>query len=286
MADELAQKACDDGIPSMPPSIPSKTRTSALRLSPAHARKTGTAAAAARERRGVARPVTLAIDVGGSHVKAALLGATGHLVSERLRLPTPDPLTPKGLLAMLIDLAETLDAHDRVSVGINGLVDGGRIYAIPVTANPAFRGFDLTAKFRRRIRRPVRILNDAQMHGLGFIRGRGVEVAITLGTGLGSAVFIDGKLGPHVQFLSGAGDQELKGGDYGDLALQSLGRKKWSRRVESLIDLLRRLTNFEHLYVGGGNASKLKIDLPKDVSRGDNSAALLGAVRMWVWDVE
>jgi len=255
-----------------------------LRPSPARARKTGPAAI--RERRGVARPVTLAIDVGGSHVKAALLGATGHLVSERLRLPTPDPLTPKGLLAMLIDLAETLDAHDRVSVGINGLVHGGRIYAIPVTANPAFRGFDLTAKFRRRIRRPVRILNDAQMHGLGFIRGRGVEVAITLGTGLGSAVFIDGKLGPHVQFLSGAGDQELKGGDYGDLALQALGRKKWSRRVESLIDLLRRLTNFEHLYVGGGNASKLKIDLPKDVSRGDNSAALLGAVRMWVWDVE
>jgi polyphosphate glucokinase len=207
-------------------------------------------------------------------------------VSERLRLATPDALTPKVLLETLVGVAETLEAHDRVSVGINGLVHGGRIYAIPVTANPAFRGFDLAGRFRRRLRRPVRILNDAQMHGLGFVRGRGVEMAITLGTGLGSALFIDGKLGPHVQFLSAAGDEELKGGDYGDLALKALGRKKWSRRVQRLIELLRRLTNFDHLYIGGGNAGRLKLDLPKDVTRGDNAAALLGAVRMWEWDVE
>ena len=240
----------------------------------------------AGERRRVARPVTLAIDVGGSHIKAALLGATGRLVSERLRLDTPDPLRPKRLLDTLVGVAESLDAHDRVSLGINGLVHAGRIYAIPVTANPAFRGFDLAGLLRRRDRRPVRVLNDAQMHGLGFIRGRGVEMVITLGTGLGSALFIDGRLGPHVQFLSAAGSEDLKGGDYGDLALEALGTKRWSRRVARLIDLLRRLTNFDHLYIGGGNASQLRLDLPPDVTRGDNSAALMGAVRMWEWDVE
>jgi polyphosphate glucokinase len=268
----------------MAPATPHKPRTPAPR--PVSERTRKTKASAARERRGVARPVTLAVDVGGSHIKAALLEATGHLVSERLRLDTPDPLTPKRLLATLIGVAESLDAHDRVSVGIPGLVHDGRIYAIPVTADPAFRGVDLAGILRRRDRRPVRVLNDAQMHGLGFIRGRGVEVAITLGTGLGSALFIDGRLGPHVQFLSAAGNEDLKGGDYGDLALAALGRKKWNRRVERLIDLLRRLTNFDHLYIGGGNASQLKLDLPKDVTRGDNAAALLGAVRMWEWDVE
>jgi polyphosphate glucokinase len=252
---------------------------------PPKARKSTRTAPRTRERRGVARPVTLGIDVGGSHIKAALLGATGHLVSERLRIDTPDPLTPKKLLGALVDVAGTLDAHDRVSVGINGLVHGGRLYAIPVTSNPSFRGFDLAARLRRHVRRPVRVLNDAQMHGLGFVRGRGVEAVITLGTGLGSSVFIDGGLGPHVQFLSAKGDEELKGGDYGDLALQALGRKKWSKRVLSLIELLRRLTNFDHLYIGGGNASELKIALPSDVSIGDNSAALLGAVRMWDWDI-
>ena len=238
------------------------------------------------ERRNVSRPVTLAIDVGGSHIKAALLGATGHLVSERLRIATPEPLTPKKLLATLVDMAQVLEAHDRVSVGINGLAHAGRVYSIPVTSDPAFRGFDLAGLLRKRDRRPVRVLNDAQMHGLGFIRGRGVEMALTLGTGLGSALFIDGKLGPHVQFLAAAGYEDVRGGDYGDLALKALGRKKWSKRVERLIELLRQLTNFDHLYIGGGNASKLKADLPKDVTRGDNSAALLGAVRMWDWDVE
>jgi polyphosphate glucokinase len=254
-------------------------------MTPPKARKTSRTAPRTRERRGVARPVTLAIDVGGSHIKAALLGATGHLVSERLRIDTPDPLTPKKLLGALVEVAGTLDAHDRVSVGINGLVHGGRLYAIPVTSNPSFRGFDLAGRLRRHVRRPVRVLNDAQMHGLGFVRGRGVEAVITLGTGLGSSVFIDGGLGPHVQFLSAKGDEELKGGDYGDLALQALGRKKWSKRVMSLIELLRRLTNFDHLYIGGGNASELKVALPADVSIGDNSAALLGAVRMWDWDI-
>jgi len=261
-----------------------KPRTSAPGTTAARTRKTKQSAA--RERRGVARPVTLAIDMGGSHIKAALLGATGHLVSERLRIDTPDPLTPKRLLEALVGIAESLDAHDRVSVGVNGLVHGGCIYAIPVTAQPAFHGFDLAGKLRRRDRRPVRLLNDAQMHGLGFIRGRGVEMAITLGTGLGSALFIDGKLGPHVQFLSGAGSEDLKGGDYGDLALHALGRKRWSRRVGRLIELIRRLTNFDHLFIGGGNARQLSLDLPRDVTRGDNSAALMGAVRMWEWEVD
>jgi polyphosphate glucokinase len=268
----------------MAPSTPRKPGTPARR--PAAARAAKPKPTTVSERRGVSRPVTLAIDVGGSHIKAALLGATGHLVSERLRIVTPEPLTPKKLLTTLVDMAELLEAHDRVSIGINGLAHAGRVYSIPVTSDPAFRGFDLAGQLRRRDRRPVRVLNDAQMHGLGFIKGRGVEMAITLGTGLGSSLFIDGKLGPHVQFLAAAGYEDLRGGDYGDLALKALGRKKWSRRVERLIELLRQLTNFDHLYIGGGNASKLKIDLPKDVSRGDNSAALLGAVRMWDWNVD
>ena len=267
----------------MPPSRARKPHEPAARRAPARRRAGATAA---RERRGAARPVTLAIDVGGSHIKAALLGATGHLVSDRMRIDTPDPLTPKRLLATLVEVAALLDAHDRVSIGLNGLVHAGRVYSVPVTADPAFRGFDLGGMLRRRDRRPVRVLNDAQMHGLGFVRGRGVEVAITLGTGLGCALFLDGRLGPHVQFLASAGYENVKGGDYGDLALEKLGRKRRSRRVGKLIDLLRRLTNFDHLYIGGGNASALKLDLPRDVSRGDNSAALLGAVRMWDWDVE
>jgi len=211
------------------------------------------------------RPVTLAIDVGGSHIKAARLGPRCGLLSERVRIDTPARLTPPRLLETLVSLARSFDGYDRVSVGVNGLVHRGRIYAIPMTANPAFRGFDLAGRLGRRLRRPVRLLNDGQMHALGFVRGRGVEVVITLGTGLGSAVFIDGRLGPHVQLLASPGREGTMGGDYGEL--------------------LRRLTNFDHLYIGGGNAERLQLRLPRDVTIGDNSAALAGGVRLWLWDV-
>jgi polyphosphate glucokinase len=174
--------------------------------------------------------------------------------------------------------------YDRLSVGVNGLVHDGRVYAIPVTANPAFRGFPLAARLRSRLGRRVRLLNDAQMHGLGFVRGRGVELVLTLGTGLGSALFIDGELGPHVQFLPSVGREGVKGGDYGDRALATLGRRRWTSRVERLIGLLRRLTNFDQLYIGGGNAELLKPRLGSDVTLGDNSAAFAGGVRMWDWD--
>jgi polyphosphate glucokinase len=109
---------------------------------------------------------------------------------------------------------------------------------------------------------------------------------ITLGTGLGSALFIDGTLGPHLQFMPSAGYESLLGGDYGDRALKTLGRRRWTTRVERLMELLRRLTNFDHLYIGGGNAELLARRLARDVTLGDNSAALAGGVRMWDWDVE
>lgn len=227
------------------------------------------------------RPVTLVIDVGGSHIKAARLTAGGKLLGETHKIDTPGRLTPGRFLDTLAALAETAGSYDRVSVGVNGLVYRGRVYAIPTTADPAFRGFELAARLGRRLRRRVRILNDAQMHGLGFVRGRGVEVVITLGTGLGSALFIDGSLGPHVQFLPGAGREVVKGGDYGDRALATLGRRRWIQRIDRLIALLRRLTNFDHLYIGGGNAELLKRALAADVTLGDNSAAFAGGVRMW-----
>jgi polyphosphate glucokinase len=228
---------------------------------------------------------TLVIDVGGSHIKAGRLDSRRRLLDEPFKIDTPPALTPRGLVETLVGIAGSMDGYDRVSVGVNGLVYRGSVYAIPVTSNPAFRGLDLAARLARRLERPVRVLNDAQMHGLGFIRGRGVEVAITLGTGLGSALFIDGTLGPHLQFLPGAGNENVKGGDYGDRALASLGRRRWTRRVERLIQLLRRLTNFDHLYIGGGNAELLGRRLGGDVTLGDNSAALAGGVRMWEWDV-
>lgn len=245
---------------------------------------TRAAKAAGPRRRGRGRrrgPITLALDVGGSHIKAALVDGHGRLLHRRHKVDTPDELTPESLLDALSRIGERLDGFDRVSVGINGLVHRGVIYALPITGDVSFRGFDLAARLSQRWERPVRVLNDAIMHGLGAIRGRGIELVITLGTGLGTALFIDGEAGPQPQFTPAPSRREPRGGAYGDEAMVELGRKKWSRRVERLIDSLRVLTNFEHLYIGGGNAKRLACRLPRDASRIDNQSALLGGVRAW-----
>lgn len=226
------------------------------------------------------------IDVGGSHVKAACLDRRARLLGERQRVTTPPDLDRGSLVTLCVTLAKNCDGFERVSVGINGIVHRGIIYSIPVMRRgQVFHGFPLAARLERRLKKPVRLLNDAEMHGLGVIRRRGVEVVLTLGTGLGSALFIDGELGPRLQLLPSARDDAVRGGDYGDAALTRLGRKRWSTRVRQLIKTVRVITNCDHLYIGGGNADQLRLQLPRDVTVCDNSAALVGGVRIWEWNV-
>jgi polyphosphate glucokinase len=234
------------------------------------------------ERRAAKRPqppATLAVDIGASAIKASVLDATGEPLADRRRVPTPRPCTPARLVKATLALARALPPFDRVSVGFPGVVDRGVVYTAPNLGNEAFLRFDAATALEERLGAPVRVVNDADMHGLGVIRGDGVEVVITLGSGVGAALFLDGRLGPHLGFVT------LKKGDViDDLAaagLERLGPRKWSKRVQRLIDSLRELTNFRHLYVGGGNADRLEIQLPHDVSIVSNHAAFVGSVRVW-----
>ena len=228
------------------------------------------------------RPKTLGIDIGASAVKASVVDADGDLLADRERVPTPQPCTPARLLKAVATVADALPAFDRASVGFPGVLHHGVVYTAPNLGNKAFFRFDAAGMFTKRLGVPVRVVNDADMHGLGVIRRKGIEVVLTLGSGVGTAVFLDGRLGPHLGFVA------LKKGeavdDLGTDGLERLGRRKWTKRVERLVDSLRELTNFDHLYVGGGNADRLEIDLPHDVSVVSNEAALIGSVR--VWDLE
>src|SRR5581483_11814515 len=121
-----------------------------------------------------------------------------HPMSERKRVKTPQPATPKQLLSAFSELAHSQPAFDRISVGFPGVVRGGSI----VTADNLDKtciGFNLSEALQKSTRRPARICNDAVMQGLGAISGRGVELMLTLGTGLGSALFVDGKLVPYLE---------------------------------------------------------------------------------------
>jgi polyphosphate glucokinase len=226
--------------------------------------------------------ITLSVDIGGSHIKASVLDARGRMLHDRVRVPTPDDLTPRKLVQIIVGLAKQLGRFDRVSVGFPGVVRHGVLRTAFNLGTERFRGFNLEAALRKGLRKPVRVENDADVQGFGAIRGKGVEMVITLGTGFGSAIFIDGSLGPHLEL---AHHCFHKGDTYeqvlGEQALKKMGDAKWNEEVARAIDTLRNLTNFDHLYIGGGNARRLTITLPADVSIVSNDAGIWGGVRLW-----
>ena len=224
---------------------------------------------------------TLAIDVGGTGIKGILLNARGKPITERERIDTPDPATPDAVLAIMDQIATDVRDFDRVSVGFPGVVkDGATLTAHNL--HPKWVGFDLQSVLMRRWKKPVRVANDAAVQGFGAIHGKGVELVITLGTGFGSSLFIDGHLVPGLEL---AHHPWIKNKTYEDFlgrkGLQKFGRKRWNRLLEKAIVQLESLFNYDHLYIGGGNAVRIDFALPKHVTRVPNEDGLLGGVALW-----
>ena len=145
-----------------------------------------------------------------------------------------------------------------------------------------WHGFRLASVVSERLGKPVRMLNDASVQGLGVIDGRGTECVITLGTGMGFALFLDGRLGPHLEFSQ----QPFKNGktydEYvGEKALDKVGRKRWNKRVRKIIDVLETVVMYDTLYFGGGNSRLIEPPLPPNVKIVSNEAGITGGVRAW-----
>lgn len=225
---------------------------------------------------------TLAIDIGGSGLKAMVLDPQGAPLCDRARVDTPVGATPDEIVATLSELVRGLPAYDRVAAGFPGMVRDGLVRTAPNLGHDGWRGFDLAAALATALGKPARVANDADVQGLAAIRGQGVEMVVTLGTGFGTALYDNGRLCPHLEisqqpFRKGENyDQQL-----GNAARKAVGDRKWTKRVHKAIANLRTLTHFDHLYVGGGNARKLADDLPADVTVIDNTAGLAGGVHLW-----
>jgi polyphosphate glucokinase len=224
-------------------------------------------------------PVTLAIDIGGSGIKAMLLDPSGKPLSERQRVLTPEIPTPRAVLAAMDELIKPLPAFDRVSVGFPGVTKHGITYTA-VNLHPDWMNFRFEAALEKRWGKPARVANDAAIQGYGAVTGKGIEMIVTLGTGMGSALYIDGHLCPLE-----LGHHPWKKKTYEDYigrrGLDKYGRKEWNEFVKEAIDQIRFTFNFDHLYLGGGNTKKLDIILPKDVSIVSNETGLLGGVALW-----
>jgi len=224
----------------------------------------------------------LAIDIGGTGLKAAVLSFDGALLTERARIETPHPTTKEALTDALMKLVEPLPGYEFVSVGFPGVVRNGKIITAPNLGTDELKGFDLAGELEKRFSRPVRVINDADMQGFGAIEGKGLEMVITLGTGFGSALFMEGELTPHLEIahLPFRQDQTFDE-QVGDKARKKIGRKRWNRRVRRAIDFLRTLTHFDKLYIGGGNATKINFKLDSDVQTISNECGVRGGA--WLW---
>ena len=238
----------------------------------------------ARAVRGVggAKAKTLAIDVGGSHVKASVLDARGRMLHDRVKVDTPKQLTPQKLVSVIGELVDPLPRFDRVSVGFPGVVRDGVVRTAPNLGTEQFHGFNLARALERKLGKPVRVENDADVQGLAVVKGKGVEMVITLGTGFGSSIFVGGRLGPHLELAhhSFRKDKTYEE-ELGEAARERDGNESWQKHVLEAIESLRNLTNFDHLYIGGGNARLLDEQLPSDVSIVSNTAGIIGGVRLW-----
>ena len=226
-------------------------------------------------------PITFAIDVGGTGIKGILLDERGKPISDRVRLETPQPATPEKVLAVLDDIAVKLRGFDRVSVGFPGVIKNGATLTAH-NLNPQWVGFELEKVIARRWRKPTRVCNDAAVQGFGAIRGKGLELVITLGTGLGSSLFINGTLVPglelaHHPWRKGKTYEEFLGKD----GLAKHGKKGWNKLVAKAIPVWESLFNYDHLYIGGGNAEKINFSLPARATRVPNEDGLLGGVALW-----
>lgn len=229
---------------------------------------------------------TLVIDVGGTGLKASVLDQTGKMLVDRIRVATPYPCPPKVLIRTLAALVAPLPDSDRISVGFPGVVREGRTLTAPHFGDRLWRDFPLAAALSKRLGKPARLLNDAEIQGFGIIKGWGLEVVLTLGTGAGTAVFRDGVLMPHLELAQHPIHDNQTYNDYiGSKALRRDGAKKWSLRVRKTIKILQSLLHYDVLYLGGGNADKV-IAPPADVRIESNHAGITGGILLWDADVE
>jgi len=224
---------------------------------------------------------TLAIDIGGTGLKALILGSDGAMLTERVRVETPRPATPSAILAALWKLIEPLGDYDRISVGFPGVVIDGVTRTAP-NLHKDWAGFDLRKALAEHSNRPVRVLNDAGVQGFGVIEGKGLEMVLTLGTGLGCALYVDGRYVPNIElahhpFGNGKTYEEYVGAK----ALKKIGKKKWNKRVAKVVAQIDPVWNPRKIYLGGGNSKHLKIKLPAHVKITSNVAGLLGGVALW-----
>lgn len=214
-------------------------------------------------------PKILVVDVGGTNVK---IRATGQ--KEALKIPSGPTMTASKAVGVVKSATQGWD-FDRISLGYPGPIINGRPLREPHNLGGGWVGFD----FRNAFGVPVKIINDAAMQALGSYKG-GRMLFLGLGTGLGSAMIVDGMLEPmelaHLIYKNGKTYEDY----LGLRGLQRLGKKRWRKHVARVTKMLKTSLGADYVVLGGGNSKKLK-ELPPGAQLGSNDNAFLGGLRLW-----
>jgi polyphosphate glucokinase len=224
----------------------------------------------------------LSIDIGGSFIKAAILNIAGELQTGYQSVDTPYLPGPDKLIATLKKLADKFPEFDKLSVGFPGYVRDGVVFTAPSLAPTKWGGIALQELLHNEFKCPVKVVNDADMQGLGIASGSGLEMVITLGTGLGSALLLNGVLLPHMELSQHPFVTDVIYDKYiGKKALEADGDVKWNKKVRKIISVLKTVFNYDHLYIGGGNSRKIDIALEKNVTLVSNEDGIKGGAKLW-----
>jgi len=242
--------------------------------------------------------LTLAIDIGGSGIKASVINKDGEMVCERIRMETPYHSHPEGFSKVVADFVKDLPPAQRASVGFPGLVRNGIVVMVPSLSRlikdgpkdpelvTAWENFDLQTPMTKALGIPTKVANDADIQGAAVIKGEGLEFVMTLGTGVGTALFQNGILLPHLELGHAPFRQSEEFEEQiGNAARERIGVERWTKRVIKAIAKYNQFLYYDHCFVGGGNAKHIKgLDLGPKVTRVSNRAGLVGGAR--IWDLE
>lgn len=224
----------------------------------------------------------LSIDIGGSHIKGSVLDDAGKLLQKYKRLVTPQPTNPESVLATIKKLSAGF-RFDCVSIGFPGYVRDNIVYTAPNLEAKAWNKIKLAQLVSKAFaNKPVRVINDADMLGLGVISGKGLEMMITLGTGFGTALYLNGKLLPHLEIAHHPIAKNKTYDEYiGEKALEKIGKKKWNNRLAFILEVLKTVFNYDTLYIGGGNARNINFKLGENIKTVTNLDGIDGGAKLW-----
>jgi polyphosphate glucokinase len=224
----------------------------------------------------------LTIDIGGSRIKATVLSSNGDMLMDYEKIDTPSNANPNHVIDAIEELTKRLGSYDKIAVGFPGYVRDGVVLTAPNLGTELWKDVALAKLLSLKLKKPVRLLNDADLQGLGVVQGKGLEMAVTLGTGFGTALLMNGILLPHMEVAHHPITKEKDYDQYiGEKALEEIGLERWNRRIQKVIAILKTVFHYDHLYIGGGNSRKINFDLEDNITLVTNKDGIKGGAKLW-----